>query len=41
MMSEERKRLKEVAINNAISYWINKGNKKHIEYFENLKSKCK
>ena len=38
-MSEERRKLKEIAINNAISYWINKGNKEHVKYFEGLKIK--
>jgi len=38
-MTEERKRLKDIAINNAISYWTKKGNKEHVEYFKLLKKK--
>ena len=40
-MSEERKKLKEIAINNAISYWINKVNKDHVKYFDELRLKNK
>jgi len=36
-LTEDRKRLKDIAINNAISYWTKKGNKENAEYFKQLK----
>jgi hypothetical protein len=40
-MSEERKKLKEMAISNAISYWSDRGNEEQIKYFEGLRLKNK